>query len=81
MVNLTDGEQVDIDSELELFDENGYAIDNENYYYYMNHNKYDLRKITKQIRSKKFICEAPMGSSKSTAIHKLFFFRIKQINL
>lgn len=29
---------------------------------------YNLRKITKQIRTKKFICEAPIGSGKSTAI-------------
>ena len=36
----------------------------------MNHNKYDLRKITKKIKSKKFICEAPIGSGKSTAIRK-----------
>ena len=36
----------------------------------MDHNKYDLRKITKQIRMKKFICEAPIGSGKSTAIRK-----------
>ena len=33
-----------------------------------DHNKYDLRKITKQIRTKKFICGAPIGSGKSTAI-------------
>ena len=36
----------------------------------MDHNRYDLRKITKQIRMKKFICEAPIGSGKSTAIRK-----------
>ena len=36
----------------------------------MDHNKYDLRKITKQILTKKFICEAPIGSCKSTAIRK-----------
>ena len=34
--------------------------------------KYDLCKITKQIRTKKFICEAPIGSGKSTAI--LYFW-------
>ena len=39
-------------------------------YLSMNQNKYDLFKITKQIRSKKFICEAPIGSGKSGEIRK-----------
>ncbi|KAK8893673.1 hypothetical protein M9Y10_022100 [Tritrichomonas musculus] len=58
--HLTDGEQVDINVELELCDENDDEIDYmdyEDYYYYMNLNKTDLCKITKQIRSKKFIYE------------------------
>ena len=57
---------VNIDDELELCDENGDVIDYmdyDDYYYCMNYDKYDLRKITKQIRTKKFICEAPIGSS------------------
>ena len=72
--HLTNGEPpVNIDDELELCDENGDVIDYmdyDDYYYCMDHNKYDLRKITKQIRTKKFICEAPIGSGKSTAIRK-----------
>ena len=45
-------------------------MDYDDYYYCIDHNKYDLRKITKQIRMKKLICEAPIGSGKSTAIRK-----------
>ena len=36
--------------------------------YYIDHKKHDMRKISKQIMSKKFICEVPFGSGKSTAI-------------
>ena len=61
---------VDIDDELEHYDENDNFIDYDNSYYCMDHNRYELRKITKQIRTKKFICEAPIGSSKSTSIRK-----------
>ncbi len=72
--HLTSGEpSVNIDDELELCDENGDVIDYidyDDYYYCMNLSRYDLRKITKQIRMKKFICEASIGSGKSTAIHK-----------
>lgn len=35
-------------------------MDYEDYKYCMNHDKYDLGKITKQIRTKKFIYEAPI---------------------
>lgn len=45
-------------------------MDFEDYYYWMYHNKYDLCKITKQIRMKKFIREAPIGNGKSAAIRK-----------
>ena len=42
-------------------------------YLSMNQNKYDLFKITKQIRSKKFICEATIGSGKSGEIRKQIY--------
>ena len=45
-------------------------MDYDDYYYCIDHNKYDLRKITKQIRMKKLIWKAPIGSGKSTAIRK-----------
>lgn len=61
---------VDIDDELEHYHENDNFIDYDNSYYCMDHNRYELRKITKPIRTKKFICEAPIGSGKSTSIRK-----------
>ena len=67
---LTSREPVDIDDNIELCDLIDYR-DYDDDYHCKNHNKYDLRKITKQIRSKKFICEAPIDSGKSTAIRKL----------
>ena len=71
--HLTSGEHIDIDDDIELHDEYGNVIDYmnyKNYYYCMNHNKYDLSKITMKIRSTKFVCEEPIGSGKSTAIRK-----------
>ena len=61
------------DDVLERSDENGNFLCYEDYYDYLSrdHNRHDLNKITKKIRPKKFICEAPIGSSKSTAIRKL----------
>ena len=55
----------------EYYDENG-DIDFRDYdnCLSMNHNKYDLRKISKKIKSKKFICEALIGSGESTEIRK-----------
>ncbi len=35
-----------------------------------DHNKYDFPETTNQIRTKKIICEAPMGSGKQTVIGK-----------
>lgn len=56
-----------INDNIEEFDENGDVIDYMDFedYYCMNHKKYDLGKITK-----KFICEAPIGSGTSNAIRK-----------
>ena len=73
--HLTSGEHVDIDAELEIYDKYGNVIDYMDYddYYSMDHSKYDLSITTKQIRTKKFICEAPIGSGKSTAIRKWIF--------
>ena len=71
--HLTSGEHpVNIDDDIELFDENGDVIDYMDYddYNGMNHYKYVLRKITKKISSKKFICEEPISSGKSTSICK-----------
>lgn len=71
--HLTDGEQpVDIDTEIEIYDENDNYdnIQYENYYYDMNHNKYDLCKMNKQIRTKKFICGASIIFGKWTTIRK-----------
>lgn len=45
-------------------------MDYEDYKYCMNHDKYDLGKITKQIRTKKFIYEAPIWSGKYIIISK-----------
>lgn len=42
-------------------------MDYDDYYYCMNHNGCDLRKITKPNIIKKFIYETPIGSGKSTA--------------
>ena len=70
--HLTNGESpIEICNEIEHYDENGdiYYVDYDEFYF-MDRNKYDLRKITKQIRTKKFICEALIGSGKSTAIRK-----------
>ena len=56
---LTNGEHKYCDDVIEKYDENGDLFDYmnyEDYYFCMNHNKYDLRKMTKQIRIKKFIC-------------------------
>ncbi len=64
-----------VDDIIEHYDENGNVIDyvefDDSPCYYIDSDKYDLRKITKQIRTKKFICQAPIGSGKSTAIRKL----------
>ena len=71
--HLTSGEHVVIDDELEICDKYGNVIDYidyDTYYYCMDHSKYELREITRQIRTKKFICEAPIGSGKSSAIRK-----------
>lgn len=38
--------------------------------YFKTDDKYNLCVITTQIRTKKFICEAPIGSCKSTVISK-----------
>lgn len=38
--------------------------------YYATHFRYDFDKRTKEVVTKKFICEAPVGSGKSTAICK-----------
>ena len=63
-----------VDDVIEYYDENCnflcYADYTDSLCYCINHNKYDLRKITKKIRSMKFICEAPIGSGKSITIRK-----------
>ena len=73
--HLISGEPpVNIDDDvLERSDENGNFLCYEDYYEYLSrdHNRHDLNKITKKIRPKKFICEAPIDSGKSTAIRKL----------
>ena len=74
--HLTSGEnKLCVDDIIECYDENGNFLDyvdfdDDSPCYYIDRDKYDLRKITKQIRMKKFICEAPIGSGKSTVIRK-----------
>ena len=60
--HLTNGER------LPLWNHDGSLL-NPNEYYATNF-RYDLDKRTKDVVTKKFICEAPVGSGKSTAIRK-----------
>ena len=60
--HLTNGEP------RKIYSEGGYLINlNDDAYFCKSYNKCDLCKITKQIRNKKFIREAPIGSDKSPA--------------
>lgn len=53
---------------LKLLDEDGNVIDCKDYY--ETHDRYTFSKRTKQITTKKLICEAPIGSEKNSSIQK-----------
>lgn len=68
--HLINGEPpVDIHDKLKYYDENGYInyMDYDSYLS-MDQNINELRKNTKLIRIKKFICETPIGSTKDFVI-------------